>query len=297
MIMPKSSKLPLKIMLSLAVTGLPIFAVPAQAYNLSFGNVGYSMLYPLTNLAYGPYYILNRVMMQNVYSPYGYSPYGGRYAGFGNSQYGYNNLNNLSGNQNFNGQNGNQGMNAAGNYSQQQNYTQPANYNQQTNYQQQGNLSQPLNQSNHGAYNPSDPFATGQQANYGAAGVAPIDPINGRTQAPNSSQYLAAGGSNQPATAQPSLAPNRLGGTAMPPQGAFGSEFLDVISNKYHGDVSRAFKDNDVRAWAQALNLQIPEGASLDKMGHVRKQAIQSVLKDNSLDTPNKIEALRILLH
>lgn len=271
-----------------AVAALIPLAAPAQAYNLGYTNIGYSMLYPLTNLAYGPYYILNRVMMQNVYSPYGYSPYGGR-LGLGNSSYGYNNLNNLSGNQNFSNYNQN---------SQQGNW----NRNPSGNYNQQANPAQNGTTNNNGyGYNPQDPFSTNPQAynngsNAGQSTPQQIDAATGRTSSANPSQVLAAGNGYPPAAGgTPSLAPNRFGAT--PYQGAFASEFLNVLGNKYHGDASRAFKDNDVRTWAQALSIPIPDNGSLDKMGHVRKQAIMSVLKDNSLDTANKIDALRILLH
>jgi hypothetical protein len=276
---------------------LAAFSVPVQAYNLGYTNIGYSMLYPLTNLAYGPYYILNRVMMQNVYSPYGYSPYGGKFGGLGNSSYGYNNLNNLSGNQNFsnyNNQNSNQG-----NWNR-QGYTNPSgNYSQQANSNQQGNLNQNGN-ANSNSY--QDPFAPVQQPyNTGQPGSQQIDANSGRSAQPNPSQVLASGGGSFPpgAASVPSPAPNRYGGRQQqqPDQGAFAGEFLNVLSNKYHGDAARAFKDNDVRAWAQALNIPIPDNGSLEKMGHVRKQAITSVLRDNSLDSSNKLDALRILLH
>jgi hypothetical protein len=267
---------------------LATFALPVQAYNLGYTNMGYSMLYPLTNLAYGPYYILNRVMMQNVYSPYGYSPYGGKFGGLGNSSYGYNNMNNLSGNQNFSNYNQN---NNQGNWNRQ---NPSGNYSQQPNSNQQGSLNQNGN-TNNGSYTNQDPFSPAPQPyNAGQPGSQQFDANNGRTAQPNPSQVLAAGGGSLP-PGGPAPAPNRYGGR--PDQGAFANEFLNVLSNKYHGDASRAFKDNDVRAWAQALNVPIPDNGSLDKMGHVRKQAINSVLKDNSLDTGSKLDALRVLLH
>jgi hypothetical protein len=261
-------------------SGCMLILAPAQAYNLGYTNFGYSLLYPLTNLAYGPYYILNRAMMQNVYSPYGYTPYGGRFSS-GNP---YSNLNNLSGTQNFsnytpNGYPGNwnqPSQTLSGNYPQQ-----PANFNPQ------GNYPPPVNNLNNNSKG-QDPFSPIAQSHVPGQPTGPA----------NSSQALAAAGANSGAKGpEPTLAPNRFGGRQSQTEGSFAGDFLDVISNKYHGDVGHAFKDDDVRVWAQALNIPIPEDAALDKMGHVRKQAITSVLKDNSLDTNNKIEALRVLLH
>jgi hypothetical protein len=269
MIRPKQTSLSRKVMAAIAgVSSCTLFVAPAQAYNLGYTNFGYSLLYPLTNLAYGPYYILNRAMMQTVYSPYGYTPYGGRF----NSGNNYSNLNNLSGNQNFS----NYAPNGyAGNWNQ-PSQTLSGNYPQQAaNFNPQGNYPPPVN-----------------NLNNNQKGQDPFSPI---TQPP---QALAAGSGNSGATTPgPSVAPSRFGGGQSQIGGSFAGDFLNVISNKYHGDVGRAFKDDDVRAWAQALNIPIPENAALEKMGRVRKQAIMSVLKDNSLDSNSKIDALRVLLH
>jgi hypothetical protein len=270
-----------------AACGFVRLAVPAQAYNLGYTNFGYTLLYPLTNLAYGPYYILNRAMMQNVYSPYGYTPYGGRFSS-GNP---YSNLNNLSGTQNFSNYtpNGYPGpsQTLSGNYPQ-----------QAANFNPQGNYPPPINNLNN---NPKsqDPFSPITQPYAPGQASMPQNGLNhNRSTPPNSPQVVAAGGANSNAAAAgPALAPNRFGGEQSQTGGSFAGDFLDVISNKYHGDVGHAFKDDDVRVWAQALNIPIPENDVLEKMGHVRKQAIMSVLKDNSLDTNNKIEALRVLLH
>jgi hypothetical protein len=245
------------------------------AYNLNTYpfNLGYSLLWPLNNtFGYGitnPYYVLNRAFQQTAYSPYGYVPYGNR---FPNS---YNNLNNLSGMQNYNNQaNGANGTNGAINAN-------PTAYNQQY----MNNLPPGVNggvSSNAGP--PMDQIAyQGQQS------PSNIQTLQGQPGAGSNRQTLQSG-QNQ----FPNPAPDRSAGLNMQGNSPFAAGFFDLINRQYKGDIGRAFKDKDVVAWAQALGLPVSQTHS--NFGKVRKDAISSVLRDQSMDAGSKLEALRILM-
>jgi hypothetical protein len=243
------------------------------AYNLNTYpfNMGYSLLWPLTNtFGYGitnPYYVLNRAFQQTAYSPYGYVPYGSR---FPNS---YGNLNNLSGMQNYQNYQPNGANNAN-----------PSAYSQQ---QYMNNLPPGVNG---GVSSNAGPPVQDQIAYQGQSGVQTLQ------GAPSGSMRGAPLGSMQgtPLGSMPTAAPNRFAGANMQGDTPFVTGFFDLINRQYKGDIGRAFKDRDVVAWAQALGLPISESHS--NFGKVRKEAISRVLRDNSMDASSKLEALRVLM-
>jgi len=296
---PPNRKDLLSLLIAAATTAvlLNADAKPVQAYDYMYPNLAYSLLWPLTStFGYGitnPYYVMNRLMLQNAYSPYGYLPYGNTYNSYGS-------LRNLSGLQNFsnyqpNGLQGN--FTTQGNFNQPGNLYQPVVFNPQRNSNQQGNYIPPTN-SNNSLANQQGQVNSNQGQSYNwqnQPNAQSADPFS--TQNPG---YLA---SNPGQAAQigtppvPALAPSRfVGKEAQSPQSSFVAGFFDLLANKYRGDVTRAFKDGDMQAWAAALGIPVPDASSLAKLGHVRKQAIASLLKDNSLDANGKVEALRILL-
>jgi len=249
------------------------------AYNLNTYpfNMGYGLLWPLTNtFGYGitnPYYVLTRAMQQTAYSPYGYVPYGNR---FPNS---YNNLNNLSGMQNYN-----QANQANGAYN-----ANPAAYNQQY----MNNLPPGVNggvSANQGPVQDQIAYQ-GQQNN--PSNIQTLQ--NGSFQSPGRFPGQSQGQSpGQSLGSMPNAAPDRFANGNMQGNTPFATGFFDLINRQYKGDIGRAFKDKDVVSWAQALGLPVSQNHA--NFGKVRKDAISSVLHDQSMDASSKLEALRILM-
>jgi hypothetical protein len=293
--------------------GLGLLCLPASAYDMNFANLGYSLIWPLTNtVGLGPYYVMNTLMRQSNGASYGYLPFTNAYANIRNynpSPYyanyaaqGYPGYAGYAGQQQGYNQQNSAYPNA------QSAYNPPTNlnpyYNQNYNPSQAGpNQQVPpmLNQQQSQFPSQSQNMVNGTTlSNLGPGQAVPNSPApSGAFSAPAAS--TGATPAFPSAAPSPSLAPNRFNGkdtqlSQSSTQSPFAANFLTLLDSKYKGDVTHAFKDNDMQAWAQALNISVPSAAELAKFGHVRKQAISSVLKDPSLDAPSKIEALRILM-
>ena len=199
-------------------------------------------------------------MYQNAYAPYGYVPYGGRF-GFNNS--------------------GNQ----------------PYANNGQFGYGQQGVNPQGQLQPNNNADN-YDPNSYQQTWQNPPQNNQPIQGSGKRHQKAPPEQTTAfnpspATPSEQPATIEsiPPIAPDREKKSS-----PFADGFIQVIMTKFDGDVGEALKDKEMYSWAQALNLVDRKKTHHITLSASRKETIDAVLKDESLDSRAKLETLKILL-
>lgn len=71
--------------------------------------------------------------------------------------------------------------------------------------------------------------------------------------------------------------------------------FIDLINQKYDGDIGKALKNSDTRSWAHMLGLIDGKRFSTD-LGSHRVETISRILKDQALDPVSKLDAIRILL-
>ena len=76
----------------------------------------------------------------------------------------------------------------------------------------------------------------------------------------------------------------------------FADGFIQVVNSKYNGNITRAMKNHEMHAWAQALSLVDGQDSRHLNLSSSREEAIAKILKDESLDSQSKLETLRILL-
>lgn len=246
-------------------------ATRAQSWGYYGWGLGSSLLYPLTYLPYrllygGGYgygnsgYALNNLMYQGAYAPYGYVPYGGKF-GFGNS----------SQNQPYsnNGQFG---------------YGQPT-YNpqgQQPSYNNNGNGNDPND------FQWQDPSQNNQRVKHPKAtqqnAPAQTNSYNPPPVTPTASGTTAYDN-------LPPIAPERIN-----KNNPFVDGFVQEVLTKFNGDIGQALKDKEMYSWAQALNIVERKKNRHTDLSDSRKATIETLLKDDSLDSRAKLDALKILL-
>ncbi|HEY9784900.1 MAG TPA: hypothetical protein V6D17_05815 [Candidatus Obscuribacterales bacterium] len=72
--------------------------------------------------------------------------------------------------------------------------------------------------------------------------------------------------------------------------------FVDLVNNKYGGDITKALKDPEARSWAHAMGVIERKSFSTSHLGTERIQTIERILKDSSLEPVAKLQAVGILL-
>lgn len=233
-------------------------------------GLGSSLLYPLTYLpfrllsgsayryGYGNSgYALNNLMYQTSNAPYGYLPYGGKF--------GFNNSNDQA---YWNSQQSGYGQGTQG-------QAQPYNYNP--------------NAYNHSYYQPRWQNQPVQQQAPPQQQAAPAD--NSMFEPAHAATPTGSVGVPTVLGELPPTAPERYSGPA-----PFAEGFIQAVNNKYDGDIGRALKDREIKSWAQALNLVSRQKSSHPKLSSSRKDAIEKIMKDESLDPQSKLDAVKILL-
>lgn len=268
--------------LSLA-TGLSVVLLlsgqVARAQSWSYGwGLGSSLLYPLTYLPYrllygGGYgygnsgYALNNLMYQGAYAPYGYVPYGGKF-GFGNSQNQQNQPYSNSGQFNY----GQPNVNSQG---------------QQPAYNNSGNGTDP------GYFQPQyqDPSQSYQPQAQSGKHKSRKAPAQTSTQNQSFTSPSTVNSSTTAFENAPPVAPERIGKNS-----PFVDGFIQQVLTKFNGDIGQALNDKEMYSWAQALDLVERKKHHTVDLTDSRKATIETVLKDDSLDSRAKLETLRILL-
>ncbi|CAN5147413.1 hypothetical protein BH11CYA1_BH11CYA1_28320 [soil metagenome] len=144
-------------------------------------------------------------------------------------------------------------------------------------------------------------------------GMPPKAPKHGRHKsksAKNSANSDSAFGSGAtppavPAASQP-YSPSALGSTT-PLNGAgsgvsakataspLADGFIDHLVTKYDGNMGNALNNSDTRNWAKAMGV-IDEQHDAASMPADRIEVMGRILKDSSLDSVSKVDAMRILL-
>lgn len=71
--------------------------------------------------------------------------------------------------------------------------------------------------------------------------------------------------------------------------------FVDHLVTKYDGHMGNALNNSDTRNWAKAMGL-IDDQHSLEAMPADRIEVMGRILKDSTLDSVSKVDAMRILL-
>ncbi len=71
--------------------------------------------------------------------------------------------------------------------------------------------------------------------------------------------------------------------------------FVDHLVTKYDGHMGNALGNSDTRNWAKAMGL-IEADRNVDSLSPDRIEVMGRILKDNSLDSVSKVDAVRILL-
>ncbi|MBP6746438.1 hypothetical protein KA344_14470 [bacterium] len=84
-----------------------------------------------------------------------------------------------------------------------------------------------------------------------------------------------------------------IGNAAAPSPLADG--FVDHLVTKYDGHMGNALNNSDTRNWAKAMGL-IDDQHSLEAMPADRIEVMGRILKDSTLDSVSKVDAMRILL-
>jgi len=266
-------------------------AVNAQYLRSYGGSWGYglasSLAYPLTylpyNLLYGygySGYALNNLIYQGSYAPFGYLPYGGRF-GLGNSanqfDSGYVNANSAN---SVYGNYGQFGYGQSGAYPQNQPQAQPL-------YNRYNNNPAVYDQNYYQKRWQNQPTVTdgSKQGSIAPQTTAFNDPFSNSYPTPARSSASTQGLENTPPTA-----PDRLVKHTPLTDG-----FIQAINSRFDGDFGRAMQDREMHAWAQALHVVDEKKSQHLKLSESRKDAIENILKDSSLDSESKLETLRIL--
>ena len=71
--------------------------------------------------------------------------------------------------------------------------------------------------------------------------------------------------------------------------------FVNHLVTKYDGHIGNALNNADTRNWAKAMGL-IDEDHRGDSLPPDRIEVMGRILKDSSLDSVSKVDAMRILL-
>lgn len=125
-------------------------------------------------------------------------------------------------------------------------------------------------------------------AAYGAGPGGALNPgsVSGAVGGANSSTSAVAGG-NAGTTGNTGA----TGGVSSP----LADGFVNHLVSKYDGHVGNAFNNADTRNWAKAMGL-IDEDHKGENLSADRIEVLGRILKDSSLDSVSKVDAMRILL-
>lgn len=290
--------------MSLGVASLAgmLLPVPARAQNpYWYLYMGQSLLYPLTRglmmpYFYGPYSsnpfystssFLRRNMGMAAQYPYVY-PYS-QYANTGYRNFGLpagqsvtgvidpytgrTNPNNNKNSNNSNNSNGN-GLNAAGTSS----------------------------QATAGSLADGDGSGSNSSGSVGASG----DPNNFYLPGPQTQSLYATppqafpSASASSSAAMPPLAPAVAKGAGQAGDGKvsmpIADGFVSHLVTKYDGNIQKALGNGDTRNWAKAMGVIESESHDSGSLSPDRVEVIGRILKDSSLDSVSKVDAVRILL-
>lgn len=116
---------------------------------------------------------------------------------------------------------------------------------------------------------------------------------------PNLGASGGTGASGNAAQGAPPLAPQR---NALPAeQGArigtpIADGFVNHLVTKYDGNIQKALSNGDTRNWAKAMGVIEQESHDGSTLSPDRVEVIGRILRDNSLDSGSKLDAVRILL-
>lgn len=270
-ILPLTGRLALPLALALAL--MP----PAQAQNpYWYLYMGQSLLYPLTRglgvpYFYGPYSsnpfysassLLRRTAGMSAHYPY---VYGYNQASYG--QNGYRNFGLPS------------GQSVTGIIDPNTGKTNPAN----------GNAAAPV------------PAGGGQGSSPGAAYGAAPDPDNFYLPGPQTQSLYATPAAPLTVGAAPTA--NQMPPVAPAPAAAgtkggvpLADGFVNHVVTKYNGNIRHALGNSDTRNWAKAMGVIESESHDGTSLSPDRVEVIGRILKDGSLDSVSKVDAVRILL-
>ncbi len=70
------------------------------------------------------------------------------------------------------------------------------------------------------------------------------------------------------------------------------SGFVDLVNNKFNGNISQALNDPEGNSWCHALGFK-----SNVHLSDAREKVIEGVLKDDTLDAVTKVRAVKALMH
>jgi hypothetical protein len=156
--------------------------------------------------------------------------------------------------------------------------------NYQPNYSQGGNqYSPPGNQYS------ANGQAPGQVAYNCSPGYASNQSVPSQAQAGNLSS---------PALSAPYAMPvSQLHAGGFAPMSApFAVSFINVVNEKYDGDIRRALANPQTKAWASSLGLVDSAQVGKATLSEERVGVIGRILHDSTLDPVSKLEAIKILL-
>lgn len=120
--------------------------------------------------------------------------------------------------------------------------------------------------------------------NYSSSGAMPSSAVPLSTMATQSNSPL------------PTNMPNALPvGSAPAASSPLADGFIDHLVTKYDGHMGNALSNSDTRNWAKAMGL-IDDQHNAQAMPADRIEVMGRILKDNSLDSVSKVDAMRILL-
>ncbi len=279
---PKSRLKPLHTLVIVLIMCLALFAKLPRCEAQYFGSgagfgyngIGSSLLYPLNSLFYSGY----------GNAAYGFAALG---SGFANNAV-YNTFRNIP-------------------YSYMGGYPYYTNPNYSANNYPLGlppNTNNPFNYNN---YNPSQNQASGWNYSPIQTLSAP-QPSNDPNDIFNSRSPAITSDPNSPyKSAVPSVAPDRhvlsqtsngmMPSSLVPDTRAFALEaFFQTVNTRYKSNLIHALDQPDMRSWAASLGLIQQGYISSKNISQSRKNAVNAIVKDASLDAQKKIDILNLLL-
>jgi hypothetical protein len=72
--------------------------------------------------------------------------------------------------------------------------------------------------------------------------------------------------------------------------------FIQVVNERFNGDVAAALHDKDMRKYARSVGLVDSDKAPADNMSREKSDLIRAILADQNESASVKINAVRVLL-